>query len=127
VQSDVPPAASAQDILYTVYTVYPGESLSSIAAKYGTSASAIIARNRLPSSVIYAGQRLIIPAGAVFAPQRTVTTAAVGQLERATATPTQAAPGPIPKPSPSATNVPPTIPRLILLPTAVGTPAPARR
>jgi LysM repeat protein len=44
------------------YTVYAGDSLYGIAARYNTSAGAIIARNNLPSTTIYVGQRLIIPA-----------------------------------------------------------------
>lgn len=43
------------------YTVYAGDSLTGIGARFGVSASAIMSRNRLPSTRIYVGQRLIIP------------------------------------------------------------------
>ncbi|MBX2999681.1 MAG: LysM peptidoglycan-binding domain-containing protein [Caldilineaceae bacterium] len=43
------------------YVVYAGDSLTGIGARFGVSASAIIERNRLPSTRIYVGQRLIIP------------------------------------------------------------------
>jgi LysM repeat protein len=45
------------------YTVQPGETLQTIAAKFGTSWQAIAAANNLPNAnYIYTGQRLIIPA-----------------------------------------------------------------
>lgn len=46
----------------TIHIVSWGETVSSIAAKYGVSAEAIVARNHLAASDrIYAGQQLIIP------------------------------------------------------------------
>jgi len=47
---------------YPIHTVRPGETLSQIARKYGTSAQAIARLNGLPNSyLIYPGQRLRIP------------------------------------------------------------------
>lgn len=43
------------------YSVRRGDSLYGISAYYGVSARTIIARNHLPSTLIYVGQRLIIP------------------------------------------------------------------
>lgn len=43
------------------YIVYAGDSLTGIGARFGVSVGAIMARNHLPSSTIYVGQRLIIP------------------------------------------------------------------
>lgn len=57
------------------YIVYAGDSLTGIGARFGISASAIMERNRLPSSRIYVGQRLIIPVNsqAVIVPPPTPT------------------------------------------------------
>jgi murein DD-endopeptidase MepM/ murein hydrolase activator NlpD len=47
-----------------VYTVQSGETLFRIALKYGTTASALAAYNKLASpSIVYAGQQLLIPSG----------------------------------------------------------------
>jgi LysM repeat protein len=47
-----------------VYTVQPGETLFRIALKYGTTAWALATYNKLDSpSMVYAGQRLLIPSG----------------------------------------------------------------
>ncbi|MCB0112522.1 MAG: LysM peptidoglycan-binding domain-containing protein [Caldilineaceae bacterium] len=43
------------------YSVRRGDSLYGIGATYGVSVSTIISRNHLPSTLIYVGQRLIIP------------------------------------------------------------------
>lgn len=47
----------------TTYVVQRGDTLFSIARRYGTTVSAIQAANRLTSTTIYVGQRLLIPAG----------------------------------------------------------------
>ena len=48
----------------STHVVGPGETLSSIATRYGTTISAIQTANNLPNSnFIYSGQRLIIPGG----------------------------------------------------------------
>ncbi len=45
------------------YTVRPGDNLTRIAYRYGTTVAAIMYANGLHSSVIYVGQVLLIPAG----------------------------------------------------------------
>ncbi len=45
------------------YTVRPGDNLTRIANRYGTTVGAIMSANGLHSSVIYVGQVLYIPAG----------------------------------------------------------------
>ncbi len=57
----VPAAKAAPSATDQVLTVYAGETLSSLAARYGTTSSAIMARNGLLTTTIYVGQRLIIP------------------------------------------------------------------
>jgi len=63
------------------YKVQPGDTLISIAARYGTTVDAIVAANNLPSrSTIYAGQVLTIPSpGSNPAPQPRNTNAQPGQ------------------------------------------------
>lgn len=59
-----PPAAGG------VHIVQPGETLASIAARYGTTWSALASANNIFNpNTIYAGQRLIIPAGPPPAPR----------------------------------------------------------
>ena len=49
-------------ILRTVYyTVKPGDNLTHIATRFGTTVDAIVRANNLPSTVIYTGQVLSIP------------------------------------------------------------------
>ncbi|GAB2697842.1 LysM peptidoglycan-binding domain-containing protein [Paenibacillus thermoaerophilus] len=43
------------------YTVQPGDTLNSIAARFNTTPAAIIAANGLQSFLIFPGQRLLIP------------------------------------------------------------------
>jgi len=45
------------------YTVQRGDTLSAIAYRYGTTVAALMQTNGLYSSVIYVGQRLVIPGG----------------------------------------------------------------
>jgi LysM repeat protein len=48
------------------YTVRPGDTLSSIAARHGTTVSAIVRANGLASAnYIYAGQKLAVPGGSI--------------------------------------------------------------
>ena len=57
-------AAPAASVGQGVHTVAPGETLSGIAAQYGTTWSAIAQANGIANpSTIYAGQRLVIPGG----------------------------------------------------------------
>ena len=75
-QPPIPPTATATHISPTTtqapdptrtpqrtvyYTVKPGDNLTHIAARFGTTVDAIVRVNNLPSTVIYAGQALIIP------------------------------------------------------------------
>ena len=46
------------------YTVQPGDTLFSIAARYGVSVNALMQANNLSSFYIYVGQTLRIPVGA---------------------------------------------------------------
>lgn len=64
ITSPAAPARSGE----AYYTVRRGDSISSIAVRYGVSESAIMQRNNLVSSLIVVGQRLIIPGNVVPAP-----------------------------------------------------------
>lgn len=68
-----------------VYQVRGGDTLSGIAARFGVPVRAVMARNNLPSSVIYVGQRLIIPIGGSVRATATRRSAAT-RTPRATAT-----------------------------------------
>ena len=54
------PTRTPQRAVY--YTVKPGDNLTHIATRFGTTVDAIVRANKLPSTVIYAGQVLSIPA-----------------------------------------------------------------
>jgi LysM repeat protein len=56
-----PKPAPPTPVRETVYIVRSGDNLTGIAARFGTTVNAIMRRNGLPSTFIYAGQRLIIP------------------------------------------------------------------
>lgn len=54
----------------TIHVVQPGETLFSIAKRYGTTVEALVQANRIADpSLIFAGQRLIIPRGQAAPPQ----------------------------------------------------------
>ena len=53
------------------YTVKPGDTLSDIAVRYGTTTAAIFAANNLSSNTIYAGQVLVIPPAGITPPPPT--------------------------------------------------------
>ncbi len=60
---------SAQSYGQTIHIVARGETLASIAHAYGTTVQAIAAANGLWNpNLIYAGQRLVIPAGSTYPP-----------------------------------------------------------
>jgi len=47
---------------YTYYVVQPGDTLASIAARFGSTASAILSANYLPNpNLLYIGVRLVVP------------------------------------------------------------------
>ena len=46
---------------YIVHIVQPGDTLFSLARRYGTTVEAIMALNQLPNSIIRIGQQLLIP------------------------------------------------------------------
>ncbi len=73
---------------WRLYTVQRGDTLSSLAVRYGTTLRAIVDVNCLTSTGIYAGQRLYLPAQTVATPFPTVTPVP----------PTPAAPACIPNP-----------------------------
>ncbi len=110
----VPPIQVAPLASDSVYTVRPGESLSAIARRYGTSVDAIVARNGLPSYTIFAGQRLLIPAG---------TPAVNPFVTPKSPQPAPASPRSLATPTPNGIQ---TNPELLLLPTAAATPNPSR-
>jgi len=57
------PATTAHAFQGRTYTVLPGDTLYSIAARNGTTVEAIMRANGLPNPTIYAGQTLVIPTG----------------------------------------------------------------
>jgi LysM repeat protein len=60
----IPGSASAPAQSNTYYVVDPGDTLSGIAASYGTTTQALVEANGLASAnLIYVGQRLVIPGG----------------------------------------------------------------
>jgi LysM repeat protein len=61
-----PAAAPAAPVASTSYTIQRGDTVTSIARKFGVSVSAILTANGLvASSIIYAGRTLVIPAAGV--------------------------------------------------------------
>jgi LysM repeat protein len=69
----------------TTYVVQSGDSLSALAQRFGVTREALAAANKIsPSSLLYVGQTLIVPAGAQVPPTAT--------SKPATATPRPAAP-----------------------------------
>ena len=87
----------------TVYTVVQGDTLYSIARRYGTSVNAIVAANRLSGTAIYTGQRLVIP---VTGSQGTMTVTPTGTV------------------TPSTTGTPTFTPTFTPTPTLTPTPTP---
>lgn len=59
-----PPAQSAPPAVATTYTIQSGDTISSIAARFGVTTQAVLDANGLTaSSIIYPGGTLVIPAG----------------------------------------------------------------
>jgi LysM repeat protein len=116
----VPPVGS------TIYTVVGGDTLYSIARRYGTTVDAIQAVNDLSSNYIYVGQPLLIPSTQTpIAP-----TAVIPTLVIPTATPIGSAiPTNTPTsttftPSPTSTIQPTQTPANTIVPTPTHTPSP---
>lgn len=78
------------------YTVVQGDTLYAIARRYGTTVDAILAVNHLSSTVIYVGQRLVIPGG------RAAATPTPTPISTGTVTPT---PTPTLTPMPSGVSI----------------------
>lgn len=95
--SPVPPVGS------TTYTVVKGDTLYSIARRYGTTVDAIKAANKLSSNYIYVGQLLRIPQqSATFRTATPLPTHITTPAPTATPTPTGTV---LPTPTPSTTAV----------------------
>ena len=92
----------------TVYTVVQGDTLYSIARRYGTSVNAIVAANRLSGTAIYTGQRLVIPVTGSQGTMTVTPTWTVTPSTTGTATPTNvtATPTPTPTMTPTPTLTP---------------------
>ncbi|MBP8106725.1 MAG: LysM peptidoglycan-binding domain-containing protein [Caldilineaceae bacterium] len=91
------------------YTVRSGDTLSGLASRYGTSASAIKIRNCLGSDTVMVGQLLIVPYGAVDnTPVPPTATSSGQQRSDPTFTPTRVPPTatPTPRPIPTSTATP---------------------
>lgn len=72
-------ASTAGQDTTTVYTVRSGDTLSSIAARFGTTYQAIMRANNLSDSLIVPGQRLAIPQGTDTFAEDQILPAATGQ------------------------------------------------
>ena len=60
----VPPPAPSPTPAYITYTIQPGDTLSEIALRYGTTVSALAALNNIADpNLIYAGNTIRIPQG----------------------------------------------------------------
>jgi len=62
-----------QNVSQAIYIVRRGDTLAGIAARYGTSAVAVMRANGLRTTVIYPGQRLYIPGRVAPTPARNTT------------------------------------------------------
>lgn len=93
-ESSVPPPtntpSAATTPAYTTYVVQSGDTISTIAARFGTTVPAIMELNRLTSTTIHAGTQLLIPSGGSTAPPAAATPTPPPQ--QPAATPTRRAP-----------------------------------
>lgn len=92
-----------------IYVVQPGDSLSKIASRHGTTVSALREANNLSGDKILVGQKLVVPAAKVEAkPKKEEAVPAPKPPEPAAAPPTAVAPVPPPGVEPTlATEEPP--------------------
>ncbi|CAN5330761.1 hypothetical protein BH11ACT3_BH11ACT3_17560 [soil metagenome] len=75
-----PPVAVPAPVINNTYTIKSGDTVSSIAQKFGVSVSAVLAANGLAaSSIIYAGRSLVIP-GVVAAQDGTTVTPLTAEM-----------------------------------------------
>ncbi len=113
------------------YVVRRGDTLSDLAIRYGTTVPAIMSANCLASTTIYAGQRLYLPAQAIWWPPAPTPTPRPWQPRPPTPAlpPTWPAPSPtappLPSPTPWVTPIPPPEPTSALPTPAPPTPPPA--
>jgi LysM repeat protein len=70
-----PPTENPTDVAWTRYTVQPGDTLTTIACRYGITVNDIVQANNLYNpGYIYPGQTLIIPAGQMRPPTQPAAT-----------------------------------------------------
>jgi len=95
-----------------VYEVQPGDCLSMIAQKCGTTTAAMLEANGLASpDKIMVGQKLVVPGGRVPPPAAAAPAPAPAPAPPAAPAPVPAAPSPAPAPpAPDVGSVPPTPP-----------------
>jgi len=92
---------------YSTYVVQAGDTLSSIASRFGTTADAVKELNGLTSDIITIGQQLLIPSGdnpgsppaTVTPTSGTTAPTSTPRPQQATATPTKPPPTATPQPS----------------------------
>ncbi len=81
-------SAGSVDVGGTTYKVQPGDNLSSLAKRYGTTVSAIRSANNLSSDTIYVDQELLIPSGSgsTYAPAPSSSVTAPSSLNKPAST-----------------------------------------
>jgi LysM repeat protein len=105
IPTDTPPPSATPTPPYTTYVVQPGDTLSSIAARFDTTGQAIKDLNGLTSDIINIGQELLIPSGENPTSPPPSPTSTSGTAPTATPRPPQPAATSTPRP-PTATPEP---------------------
>ncbi len=100
IPTDTPPPSASPTPPYTTYVVQSGDTLSSIAARFDTTAQAIKDLNGLTSDIIGIGQELLIPSGENPISPPPSPTSTSGTAPTATPRP--------PQPAATSTSRPPT-------------------